>query len=61
MQEYNTKKLSNTPKPAIAGRCSHKKYGEKCSERAYGMIDSSRYCKTHYNDLVRKERKFKSY
>jgi hypothetical protein len=60
LQEYNTgKPFNRLGKNRKNGRCSKKRNGETCGERAYGKVNDQRYCKHHYNEMVRYEKKFK--
>lgn len=61
MQEYSTNKAFNNSQKKVAGRCCYKKYGDKCSQRVYGAVNGQRYCRQHYDSIVKRDKKLKSY
>lgn len=58
MQEFSTKPHNTRNKGRKNGRCKKKTNGQCCNERAYGLFQGTAYCKMHYNDAVRLERRY---
>ena len=57
LRTFNTKPSNDILDTKINKRCVYKKHGKKCSNRAFGAVNSNRLCKLHYNEALRNERK----